>query len=76
MSNTDRRILMRGISGDWCAAAIYLDGLHFPGLGADEIDAWLRPDQIAGIEVYSEATVPNEFRQERTGCGSVVIWRK
>jgi hypothetical protein len=76
LSNTDRRILMRGISGDWCAAAVYLDGMHFPGLGADDIDAWLRPDRVAGIEIYSEASVPNEFRQERIGCGSVVIWRK
>jgi hypothetical protein len=76
MSNIDRRLLMRGISGDWCAAAIYLDGLHFPGLGASELDAWLRPGEVAGVEVYSEASVPNEFRQERSGCGSVVIWRK
>jgi hypothetical protein len=76
MSTTDRRILMRGISGDWCAAAVFLDGQHFPQLGADDIDGWLRPSEVAGIEVYSEATVPNEFRQERTGCGSVVIWRK
>jgi hypothetical protein len=76
MSNTDRRLLMRGISGDWCAPAIYLDGLHFPGLGASELDAWLRPGEVAGIEVYSEASVPNEFRLERSGCGSVVIWRK
>lgn len=76
MSITDRRLLMRGISGDWCAAAIYLDGMHFPGLGASELDAWLKPGDVAGIEVYSEASVPNEFRQERTGCGSIVIWRK
>lgn len=76
MSTTDRRILMRGISGDWCAPAIFLDGQHFPQLGADDIDGWLRPGEVAGIEVYSEASVPNEFRQERTGCGSVVIWRK
>ena len=76
LSNTDRRLLMRGISGDWCAPAIYLDGMHFPGLGATELDAWLRPGSVAGIEVYSEASVPNEFRQNRTGCGSIVIWRK
>ena len=76
MSTTDRRVLMRGTAGNWCPAAIYLDGMHFPGLSADDIDAWLRPDNVAGIEVYSEATVPNEFRQERSGCGSVVIWRK
>ena len=76
MSTTDRRILVRGISGDWCAAAIYLDGLYMPQFGADDLDAWVRPKDIAGIEIYSDATVPSEFQQNRSGCGSIVIWRK
>lgn len=75
-SLSDRRILMRGISGDWCAPAIYLDGVHMQHLGADAIDSWLQPKDVAGIEIYSEATVPNEFQQGRTGCGSIVIWKK
>lgn len=76
MSLADRRILMRGISGDWCAPAIYLDGIHMRHLGADDIDGWLQPKDVAGIEIYSEATVPNEFQQGRSGCGSIVIWKK
>ena len=76
MSLSDRRILMRGISGDWCAPAIYLDGVHMRHLGADAIDSWLQPKDVAGIEIYSEATVPNEFQQMRSGCGSIVIWKK
>jgi hypothetical protein len=76
MSLADKRLLMRGISGDWCAPAIYLDGIHMPHFGADDLDGWLQPKDVAGIEVYSEATVPNEFQQGRSGCGSVVIWKK
>jgi hypothetical protein len=76
MSMSDRRILMRGISGDWCAPVIYLDGMAMPGLGADEIDAWLQPTQIEGIEIYSEATVPTQFQKWRGGCGSIMIWKK
>ncbi|MEO8193132.1 MAG: carboxypeptidase regulatory-like domain-containing protein [Gemmatimonadales bacterium] len=76
MSTTDRRILMKGISGDWCAPAIYMDGLHMPGFDADAIDAWVRPRDVSGIEIYSEASVPSEFQQKRSGCGSIVIWRK
>ena len=76
MSLADRRLLMRGISGDWCAPAIYLDGIHIRHLGADAIDSWLQPKDVAGIEIYSEATVPNEFQQMRSGCGSIVIWKK
>jgi hypothetical protein len=75
---SDRRILMRGIDGDWCAPAIYINGVQMPGLDADAIDAWARPKDVSGIEIYSEATVPPEFQkgQGRSGCGSIVIWRK
>ena len=76
MSTTDKRILMRGIDGDWCAPAIFLDGLHMAQFSAEDLDGWLYPREIAGIEIYSEATVPNEFQKGRTGCGSIVIWRK
>jgi hypothetical protein len=76
MTTTDKRLLMRGIDGDWCAPAIYLDGLHMPQFSAEDLDGWLYPKEIAGIEIYSEATVPNEFQKSRTGCGSIVIWRK
>jgi hypothetical protein len=76
MSLADRRLLMRGISGDWCAPAIFLDGVHIHQFGADDLDGWLQPKDVAGIEVYTEATVPNEFQQGRSGCGSIVIWKK
>ncbi|MGI9044441.1 MAG: carboxypeptidase regulatory-like domain-containing protein [Gemmatimonadaceae bacterium] len=71
-----RHILMRGISGNWCPPAIYVDGLRMPSITADDIDAWVRPNDVAGIEIYSEASVPSEYRQGRSGCGSVVIWTK
>lgn len=76
IKTSDRRILMKGIAGDWCAPVIYLDGLAQPGLGADEIDAWLDPKDIEGIEIYSEATVPTQFQKWRGGCGSIMIWKK
>ncbi len=76
MQTSDRRILMRGISGDWCSPVIYLDGMAMPSMGADEIDAWLPPKDIEGIEIYSEATVPTQFQKWRGGCGSIMIWKK
>jgi hypothetical protein len=76
ISLADKRILMRGISGDWCAPAIFLDGVHIHHFGADDLDGWIKPKDVAGIEVYSEATVPHEFQQGRSGCGSIVIWKK
>jgi hypothetical protein len=76
MSTSDRRILMRGIDGDWCAPIMYLDGLAMPSMGADDLDAWIRPQDIEGIEIYSEATVPTQFQKWRGGCGSIMIWKK
>jgi Carboxypeptidase regulatory-like domain len=71
-----RRVLMHGISGNWCAPAIFLDGIRMPGLTSEDIDAWVRPEKVAGIEVYTEASVPGEFLVPRSGCGSIVIWSK
>ncbi|MEO5588995.1 MAG: TonB-dependent receptor [Gemmatimonadaceae bacterium] len=72
----DRKLLMRGISGNWCAPDLYLDGLRIPALGADDLDGWISPSNIAGIEIYFEAAVPAEYRQGRTGCGVILIWGK
>ena len=71
-----KRVLIRGISGDWCAPAIYVNGLRMPGITADDIDAWVRPKNVVGIEIYSEADVPTEWEVGRSGCGSIVIWTK
>jgi len=73
---TDRRILMRGITGNWCAPAIYLDGLYMSEFTADALDSWVSPERIAGIEVYSEVAVPPDYQRARSGCGSILIWTK
>jgi len=61
---------------DWCSPAIYLDGHHLNGVSADEIDVWVHPDEVAGIEIYSGPGAPVEFQQGMTGCGSILIWTK
>jgi hypothetical protein len=71
-----KRILIHGITGNWCAPAIYLEGIFMPGLTADDIDAWVRPINISGIEIYSEATAPSEYKQPRSGCGTIIIWTR
>ena len=73
---SDRRILMRGISGNWCEPALWFDGTLIPELSVDALDAWLRPERLAALEVYSEATVPPQYQRARTGCGAVLFWTK
>jgi hypothetical protein len=76
MKTTQKRILMRGISGDLCAPSFFINGLYVDRMDADDLDAWMTPREIFAIEVYSEATVPAEFQRIGKGCGSIVIWTK
>jgi Carboxypeptidase regulatory-like domain/TonB-dependent Receptor Plug Domain len=71
-----RTIMMRGAFGE-CSPALFLDGMYVPSFGAlviDDIDLWLKPDDVAGIEVYTEP--PPQFQRGLSGCGSIVIWSK
>ena len=69
----DTRITMRGIRGR-CSPALYLDGHYLRGLSTDDINSWVSPDEVAGIEIYSPGMVPPQFEPGMTGCGSIVVW--
>jgi hypothetical protein len=75
-ATTDTRILMRASVKDLCFPTFFIDGHQVNTLTAEEIDAWLRPEELAGIEVYTDANVPPQFRLALSGCGSILIWRK
>jgi hypothetical protein len=72
----ERLVLMRGIGGRWCQPAIYLNGLAMRGLSADDIDNLAELQDLAGVEVYSDATVPGQYQQQMSGCGVILIWTK
>lgn len=74
-SDGDTQLTMRGAFGR-CSPAVYLDGHWVRGLTMDDIDAFVPPDRVAGMEIYSGAIVPPQFQPGMTGCGSVVIWTK
>ena len=67
-------ILVRGAVGGWCSPAIYIDGHPMLGLTAEDLDSWVQPSEITGIEVYSGATAPPEYQLGLSGCGSILIW--
>ncbi|HMA20952.1 MAG TPA: carboxypeptidase regulatory-like domain-containing protein [Gemmatimonadaceae bacterium] len=61
----------RGIGGgcvDWV-----IDGMPWP---ADAVDEFIWPDEVAAIEVYSNAFAPAEFRRTLDNCEMVVLWTK
>jgi hypothetical protein len=80
--NTDanglsKTIFMHGPFGS-CPPTIYVDGLRMPGLTTDDIDDFFSTKEIAGIEIYTEASAPGQFRDYTRDdfCGAIVIWRK
>jgi hypothetical protein len=77
----------RGIGG--CLVYV-IDGQPFNTVVHGELDAMLLPESLAGIEVYTPATVPEEFKVRslpgtselgvptlgRIDCTTIVIWSK
>lgn len=66
--------LMRGPFG-WCSPGVYIDDHFMIKLLAEDIDDFVHPQEVAGIEIYSDASAPAQFKR-MDGCGSVVIWTK
>jgi hypothetical protein len=60
----------------YCQPSIYLDGFRFDNISAGDIDDWASPARLSGVEVYSEASVPPQYQQGMTGCGTILLWTK
>ena len=69
-------ISMRGIFAGRCPPAVYIDGHYMRSLNPMDLDDWVHPEEVAGIEVYSAGTVPPQFEPGMSGCGSIVIWTR
>jgi hypothetical protein len=69
-------IRMRGLVEGECTPRVYLDGRYMNALSPVEIDDWVRPEEVAGIEIYVGGNVPSQFQEALAGCGSIVIWTR
>jgi hypothetical protein len=59
-----------------CSPTVFLDGHHMgAALSIEELDSWVSPSQIAGIEIYHDVPPP-QFQVGLSGCGSIVIWTR
>jgi len=84
-TGVEKQVLMRGAFGK-CAPAVYINGLVMTSrtadggdaisMTADDLDTWIRPGDVIGIEVYAGDTAPIEYQQGMSGCGSILIWTK
>jgi hypothetical protein len=61
--------------GARCTLPVYLDGILIPGAELDR----LKPEHLAGVEVYVGAETPLRFQPRQTFgqiCGAVVVWTR
>lgn len=66
-----------GNFGVSCAPEVYIDGHLMRGIGAGELDGLVKPEDIAGMEVYSAGSPrPMQFDSGMSGCGAIAIWQK
>ena len=57
--------------------SIYVDGSRWQQIEAGDLDAFLRPQEVAAIEVYPSGTaMPVEFQTSGGDCAAVVVWTK
>ena len=53
----------------------WVDGVQWQQQFPGDLDAFVRSDEVAAIEVYSGSTVPGEFTTAgQSGCTTVVMW--
>jgi hypothetical protein len=65
-----------GGEGGRCLPAIYIDNIKFEVLDAGDLDRWIVPEAIGGIEIYETPTEAPVQYQTLNGCGVVVIWTR
>ena len=63
----------------FCSPKVFVDGVVVatPNTQAFDFDAFLEPEEIAGIEIYrGPAELPVMFGGAESDCGVIVVWTK
>jgi hypothetical protein len=71
-------IRMRGTFEDDCRPEFFIDNRFVGQLDPGDLDSFVRPGRIAGIEAYAASMAPAEFNlgMGSAHCGVIVIWTK
>jgi hypothetical protein len=53
----------------------YVDGAPWQQMTPGDLDTYVRPEEVAALEVYNGVTTPAQFTQPgQSGCTTIVIW--
>jgi hypothetical protein len=55
---------------------IVVDGAKWQQLEPGDIDTFVRPNEVAAVEVYNGTSVPAEFATPGQDCSAIVVWTK
>ncbi len=70
--------MLDAVNGGYCSPTYFLNGFEWStlgGQGQDQLDQFLIPKHIAGMEVYlPDMPRPGRFEIPGANCGAVVIW--
>jgi hypothetical protein len=57
-----------------CRPMLWVDGLRVPGA---ELDEMAHPSDVAALEIYpSLGSIPPQFADQPSKCGSIVVWMR
>jgi len=54
--------------------SVWIDGYQWRDMGPGDLDMFVNPDDVIGLEVYRAEDVPSRFRGLNQGCVAVVAW--
>jgi hypothetical protein len=67
-----------GVTSLYSASApctrVFIDGFEWRDLQPGDLDMFVNPDDVIGLEVYQSGDVPNQFRRLDRGCLTMVVW--
>lgn len=70
---TSRRSSASGSGG---CVTVFVDGAQWQQLSPGDLDSFVRPEEVAAIEVYNGTTIPAQFVTPGETCSAVVVWTK
>jgi len=53
---------------------VFIDGFLWRDMGPGDLDMFVNPEDVMGMEVYRSEDVPTQFRRSGAGCIAIVIW--
>jgi hypothetical protein len=55
---------------------IIVDGAKWQQLEPGDLDTFVRPEEVAAVEVYNGTSMPAEFATPGQDCSAIVVWTK